>query len=198
MGVVTNGDVPISRKEFDLSHDAHAHEHAANDKAVETALASVDKLATIHTQSHSREHDAHQREHALHTDFHTTEHQMTQRALEKADSTLERRLEGMNEFRDQLERQSGNFVTRETHETFVKERTEKLDTALATINEKYDSLLNAVVNRHEADMEATRNQIQSEREYRKTFEGSVNTWKWIATFLGASGVAGVILMFATR
>lgn len=130
---------------------------------------------------------AHLREHQLHENAHELEHAMTSEALTKADLALERRLEGMNEFRAQLEKQSGAFLTREVFEQ-----------ALNNNAEKYDTIIKAIVNRHEADMDALKDEIQGEREYRKTFEGSINTWKWIATFLGASGLAGVILMFATR
>lgn len=140
---------------------------------------------------------AHQREHALHGNSHEMEHRMAQEALEKADAGLERRLEGMNEFRAQLEKQAGAFLTREVFEAYVKEQTAKVETALTNSNDKYDTLIKAIVNRHDSDTDSLREEIQREREIRKTFEGSVNTWKWLATFLGASGVAGVIIMFAT-
>lgn len=141
--------------------------------------------------------NAHMREHQLHEDAHELEHAMTSEALTKADLALERRLEGMNEFRAQLEKQSGAFLTREVFEQIIKELTNKTDSALTNSAEKYDTIVKAIVNRHESDMQALKDEIQGEREYRKTFEGSINTWKWIATFLGASGLAGVILMFAT-
>jgi len=140
---------------------------------------------------------AHQREHSLHGEAHELEHRMTQEALEKADNSLERRLEGMNEFRAQLEKQAGAFLTREVFEAFVKEQANKTELALSNMADKYDTLIKAIVNRHDSDTDTLRDEIQREREIRKTFEGSVNTWKWLATFLGASGVAGVIIMFAT-
>jgi hypothetical protein len=199
MGVVANNEEPlVTRREFELNHAHHAREHEEASKNVKTALDAVDKMSAVHTESHTREHTAHEREHELHSKFHDTEHIMTQTALEKADSTLEKRLTEMNQFREQLERQAGSFITRTTFDDFVKERNDKLDTAIRTIVEKYDSLLNAVVSRHDSDIGAIREQLQSEREYRKSFEGSMNTWKWIASFLGASGVAGVIILFITR
>lgn len=163
--------------------------------------------------------EGHGREHDLHDKAHFMEHQMTSEALNKADRALEIRLEGMNEFRAQLEKQAGAFLTREVFEQFIKELTEKTERALITNADKYDTIIKAIVNRQDTDSdslssaiqeskesikeevqqlrESLKTEIQQEREYRKTFEGSINTWKWIATFLGASGVAGVILMFAT-
>jgi len=141
---------------------------------------------------------AHAREHVLHQSAHEVEHEMTQAALVKSDLDLERRLEGMNEFRAQLEKQAGAFLTREIFDAYVKDQAAKVELALNNNTEKYDAVINAMINRHDSDTDALKDQIQSEREYRKTFEGSVNTWKWIATFLGASGLGGVILLFITR
>lgn len=145
----------------------------------------------IRWQSHDKVHD-------VHATSHVDMHVLTKMALEKADEVLEKRLEGMNEFRAQLERQAGAFITREIYETYIKEQALKFETALSSSTEKYDALISAIVARHDADTDSTREQIQNEREVRKTFEGAMNTWKWIASFLGASGVAGVILLFATR
>jgi len=142
--------------------------------------------------------EAHQREHDLHERFHETEHIMTETALNKADSTLEHRLEGMNEFRAQLEKQASAFLTREVFEQYTKEQTNKFETALTNNADKYDTIIKAIVSRHDSDVDSLEKEIQSEREVRKTFEGSVNTWKWIATLLGASGIGGVILMLISR
>jgi len=153
--------------------------------------------------------DAHQREHDLHAKFHESEHKMTETALNKADDTLEHRLEGMNEFRAQLEKQAAAFLTREIFEQYTKEQANRLETVLNTNSEKYDAIIKAIVNRHDSDTdsissqitsvkEALQKEIQAEREVRKTFEGSVNTWKWIATLLGASGIGGVILLLIDK
>ncbi len=141
---------------------------------------------------------AHQREHELHEKFHEAEHEMTELALNKADNSLERRLEGMNEFRAQLEKQSAAFLTREIFDAYTKEQTSKIEVALTASTEKYDAVINAIVTRHDADVSSMKEALQAEREHRKSFEGSINTWKWLASFLGASGVAGVILLFMTK
>lgn len=153
--------------------------------------------------------EAHQREHDLHQTFHETEHHTTETALVNADRSLERRLEGMNEFRAQLERQAGAFLTREIFEQYSKEQGNKVELALANNVDKYDTIIKAIVNRHDSDMESARveiqtlkenlrSEIQSEREHRKTFEGSINTWKWLLGFIGASGLGGVILLLIER
>lgn len=143
-------------------------------------------------------YNAHTREHDQHTKYHEAEHKMTEIALNKADANLEKRLEGMNGFRAQLERQASEFVTREIFDSYVKEQSGRNEIASKSASEKYDAIMNAIVNRHDSDMDSIKESIQAEREHRKTFEGSMNTWKWIASFLGASGVAGVILLFITR
>lgn len=142
--------------------------------------------------------EAHQREHDLHAKFHETEHGMTELALNKADQALERRLEAMNEFRAQLEKQSSTFLTREIFDQYTKEQVNKTERAIEGNAEKYDTIIKAIVNRHDSDNDSLRQEVQSEREYRKTFEGSVNTWKWIVTFLGASGLGGVILLLIDK
>lgn len=161
---------------------------------------------------------AHIQLHSMHDKSHELEHSMTSEALNKADSALERRLEGMNEFRAQLDRQTATFLTREIFDSYTKEESNKVEVALTASSDKYDTIIKAMVNRHESDTETLENEIQAlkeafqtqlqtstsslekeiqgEREYRKTFEGSINTWKWLLGFLGASGLAGVIYMFA--
>jgi hypothetical protein len=166
-------DKPITRREFDTSTQHHAEIHQLEER---TRQISAD---------------------------------MTSESLKKSDSSMERRLEGMNEFRAQLEKQAGDFVTREVFENYTKEQSEKTSTALASSNDKYDTIIKAIVNRQDSDSDLLRDEItsvkaglskeiQNEREVRKTFEGSINTWKWIATFLGASGLAGVLYTLATR
>ena len=180
----------VTRRESDIRWTNHAHDHEILSNSVDTAKSASTKALDAALIDHHREHTVHEASHER-------EHQFTKEALDKADKTLETRLEGMNEFRAQLEKQAGAFLTREIFETFVKEQVAKTELALATNTDKYDTIVKAIVNKHESDVEALRAEIQGERDYRKTFEGSINTWKWIATFLGASGLAGVILMFAT-
>ena len=54
---------------------------------------------------------SHTREHEQHGDFHDREHAATQKAIDKAESTLGMRLEGMNAIREQLREQADTFLT---------------------------------------------------------------------------------------
>lgn len=136
---------------------------------VETEVALVKQEITLYKESQDREQS------------------LIKEALNKSESSMDHRLEAMNEFRSQLDRQAGTFITRESYET-----------ALDALSEKFDSALRSLINRHDSDYNSISKDLQTEREIRKTFQGSVNTWRWIAGFLGASGVAGVIALFITR
>lgn len=46
---------------------------------------------------------------------------------------------------------------------------------------------------HDADVSRLESLIATEREARRSSEGSLATWRFIAGFLGLSGVVGVIL-----
>ena len=58
----------------------------------------------------------HMREHQTHGESHDREHELTTQAITKADTALEKRLEGMNEFRASLKDQSAAFLTRDVYE----------------------------------------------------------------------------------
>lgn len=90
----------LRESQLDLAIAAHAKEHAAAEMAVRTALASVEKLAVIHAEAHTREHSAHEQRHLD-----------AAVAVAKAEASVDRRLEQMNEFRGQLRDQQATFVT---------------------------------------------------------------------------------------
>lgn len=159
---------------------------------------NVDRTQTALNDQLQRSLDAHEQVHRIHEIAHEREHNMTNTALTKAEESMNQRLEGMNQFREQLNAQTQNFVTREVFEKYTKDLDVKMDLALSAMSEKFEALVTSLVNRHNADYNTIRELLQSEKEIRRSFEGSINTWKWIAGFLGASGVAGVILLFATR
>ena len=60
--------------------------------------------------------EAHIREHGLYDLGHVREHSMTELALDKASSSINGRLEAMNEFRAQLTLQSQTFMTRDAYD----------------------------------------------------------------------------------
>lgn len=78
-------------------------------KSVDTALDGVQHLADVHNEAHSREHLAHERIHTV-----EKEHR------ERESVVLDRRVEGINEFRGQLKDQQATFVTREVHDAAIK------------------------------------------------------------------------------
>lgn len=114
---------------------------------------------------------------------HQREHDNAAKAIERAEVSLNSRLEGMNQIRGQLDRQAATFVTRDAYDGQA---------------EKYDAVFRALATKHDADIDLVRGQIQVEREVRKTLEGSITTWRWIASFLGVGGIGGVLYLLVTR
>lgn len=108
-----------------------------------------------------------------------------------------RRLETLNHAHEKAVEAQRSTVPRELFDNYVNENSDRVSSAISTINEKNETLAKSLINRHDADYNGLRELLQGEREARKSLEGSINTWKWIASFLGASGVAGVIILFAT-
>jgi hypothetical protein len=177
-------------RESDIRWAHHVRDHEHLSKAIELAEdKSAKALATALSD--------HQREHEIHINAHAKEHEYTNLAIIKAEGSLDKRLEGMNEFRAQLSSQTATFVTREIFDRYSKEMAEKVDVAFKASNAKQEALTAAQTERHESEMRNLFLQVQTERELRKAFEGSINTWKWIVGFLGASGLAGVIMLFVT-
>ncbi len=107
-----------------------------------------------------------------------------QEALEVARQSMERRLEGMNEFRAQLDRQVINFLTKEEyivrHESLIKriEETAKRDFVFLSKDE-YASRHELLVQR--LDIVTSR---LDRLEARK--EGLSATWAWIFAGIGAT------------
>lgn len=62
--------------------------------------------------------------------------QMSQLAIDKAEATMNDRLSGMNEFRDQLKDQAGLFATKEE----VNKRAEVVDQRIGSIENQISSL----------------------------------------------------------
>ena len=85
------------------------------------------------------------------------------RALITATDTLERRLEGMNEFRDQLTRQATTFIS----VTVFEARIDSINARIDVISDRIGVL-----------------ERQAERN-----AGSIATWRFLA---GGSGILGVI------
>lgn len=90
---------------------------------------------------------------------------LTKEAIDKADLDMNRRLEGMNEFRAQLDRQAGTFITNKEIEALksgmeiaLKQLLEKNDLALANLNDKLFSMTSANLKRIE-ELEKSKNNM---------------------------------------
>lgn len=73
--------------------------------------------------------------------------ELTERAVAKAESEMNHRLQGMNEFRGQLERQSATFITRDQieaakagYEVAVKQAIEKFESLIRSNTERLERL----------------------------------------------------------
>lgn len=91
----------------------------------------------LYRSSHQAKHDAEQdrtaelwvRHYAWHTSqeiAHDRDHDATDKAISKAETALEKRLFGMNEFRDALRDQASHFITRDMLETEQKANDRRL------------------------------------------------------------------------
>lgn len=79
-----------------------ASQRIEDSRSVQVALEAVQKASSIHAIAHEQQHNAHQ---AI--------HDVEKEAIQKATEQMDRRLEGMNEFRDALRDQSGHSMPRE-------------------------------------------------------------------------------------
>lgn len=82
----------------------------------------------------------HQREHESHSEAHDREHLMTQVALDKADERMNVRLEGMNEFREQLRMQTTTFVTKDMADVRHKGIEETLGLQVRDLHTRMESI----------------------------------------------------------
>lgn len=82
-------------------------------------------------------------------------------------------------------------------ETAIATATSTLDKRLDGMNEFRDQLrdqASTFIRRDavEAMIAGVRQEIATEREARKEMGGSLNTWRWLAGFLGVGGIAAVL------
>lgn len=77
---------------------------------------------------------AHQREHEQHAKEHDREHLSTEQAIRVATQSMDKRLDGMNEFREALTSQQATFVRREMLDAYAKEADKKHDILTGVVN----------------------------------------------------------------
>lgn len=85
------------------------------EQGVSKALDAVAATALIHTEAHNREHVAHERI-----------HNVEKIQVDKAEVSMSKRLDGMNEFRQALSDQANRAVTREYYDIRHEELREKV------------------------------------------------------------------------
>lgn len=133
---------------------------AAQEKAVATALSAVDDQTKQHSVAHDREHAA--MTHLIATNFSSLDAKMTTsdknheiaHAIEREVADRERaamtiRLEGMNEFRQQLNDQSKMFATTENVNTKFDQLSERLTQNREDILSRLAALERMVTSRNE-------------------------------------------------
>ena len=124
----------------------------------------------------------HEREHDTADAVHRREHEAEQRSLTLAAQQIERRLEDLNELRAEVLKDRAAFIQVDTyraeHSALKAEllgQIEKVRAIAERIGDSLDTVQKSV----------------------DRAEGAVNTWRWIAGFLGIGGVALIIYSLAT-
>jgi hypothetical protein len=84
--------------------------------------------------------ELHQRQHTTYNENHTILHAMEAEARDKAVENIDRRLEGMNEFRDQLKAQAATFVTRAENDLRAQGTRKEIEGKQDAINSELDTL----------------------------------------------------------
>lgn len=78
---------------------------------------------------------SHQREHGQHEKEHERDHVATEQAIKVATSSMDKRLDGLNEFRQTLTEQQATFVRRDMLDAFIKDMEKKHDSLATTVEE---------------------------------------------------------------
>ncbi len=99
------------------------------EKAVEVALRAVAATAVIHADAHAKEHQAHERIHMV-----------EKGQVDKADVSMNKRLEGMNDFRRTLQDQAASMVTRDLFDAAMKEQASRGEIRSASMDERFKAL----------------------------------------------------------
>lgn len=162
-------------EKHDLEQQALKLARSADQEAVKTALDAEKQRDADHRVAHSAAHDAHEVLHEVTATSHNEQHKAEQRALEAAVISMDKRLDAMNEFRDQLRDQAATFVRRADLEGLEKQT-----------DGKYEEL---------------RGLIATEREERRGAEGgrqgASSSIGWIVTAIGAAAtILGIVIVVA--
>lgn len=119
-------------------------------------------------RQHEREHDTAER-------THRREHEAEQRSLELAANQVDRRLAELNELRSEVVKDRSMFLRVETYNAEHKALASQVDALVSALAARLDAV---------------------EKAFDRA-EGAVNTWRWIAGFLGIGGVALIVWSLTT-
>lgn len=146
----------------------HNEKHEMEQLAVQTALDADRARLADHRVAHDHAHSAHEQLHRVTETSHREQHISEQRAVEAAVASMDKRLEGMNEFRESLRDQSQTFA-----------RKDALDALDAQVERRYEEL---------------RSLVQTEKEERRGQEGVKRGMsQTTAVIVGAIGLAATLI-----
>lgn len=159
----------------EAAHQAHSEMHKAEGVALSAALEAEQRRLAVHNTAHDHAHTAHESVHKNALDAHNAMHSAEDRAVNLAQMSMDKRLDGMNEFRDQLRDQASTFVG----------------------NDQFDAFVSQYERAHQEVVAL----IATEREERRANEGKdkgqSSTVAWIFAGLGAaSTILAMIIIFS--
>ena len=148
--------------------DAHDEKHVNEGKALDVALDADRARLTDHRVAHEAAHSSHEKLHEAFSDAHKQQHASEQDAVKAATTAMDRRLDGMNEIRTQLNDQAQTFARKDAVDTLENQSTRQ-----------YEEL---------------RALIQTEREERRANEGAKRgISQGTAIIVGAIGLAATVV-----
>lgn len=169
----------LEQTALERERKGHEAQHLSDRTALKTALDAERERLEAHRHAHEAAHAAHEALHENAVDSHVAQHASENRAVMAATVAMDKRLDEMNAFREQLRDQAATFVRRETLDAFIAERRHALEAVGSEIDKRYEEL---------------RTLIATEREERRAAEGvrrGVNSST--AVIVAAIGVVGTVL-----
>lgn len=152
---------------------------AASKVALATALADHHREHGVHASAHEREHVAHSREHV-----------MGDNSVATAAVSVDKRLEGMNEFRDQLREQARAFASSERLDSVSS----AIDRRLIDMQQMLDRRFADATKHTDEKHEANRQRIEAIEKKDVKGEGkSLGQGTVVAIIVGAIALMGTLL-----
>jgi hypothetical protein len=148
-------------REHGFDHDAvaswikaHDRTHISEQRAVETAFSAERTVRGVHAEAHLESHQAHEDRFSDQRIAHNERHDAEDRAEVAALAAMDKRLESMNQFREQLRDQTANFVRTDAFEQFRDERRHALEALDQTMDRRFEELRNLIATEREERRES--------------------------------------------